>query len=102
MPPPPLTSTTYILAKVRRSTTADLEPIPLHELARAALGALTNITALQMFQAEQGELLIHFRWSGVGSFRIPEDVLVRYGLAMELDFVAEPASRIASNAGPET
>lgn len=90
---PPLASTAYILARIRRSRTAALEPIPLNELARAALGSIPHIEALQTLQCAQGELLVHFRWHGDGGVDIPTAVLDRYGLAIELDFVASPGLR---------
>ena len=98
---PPLSSTTYILAKIRRSPTADLEPIPLSELARAALGSIPRIAALQTLQGSPGELLVHFRWTGVGEFDIPHSVLDRYGLVIELDFVETPALRASSKPDPK-
>ncbi len=105
---PPLSSTTYILARIRRSPSAALEPIPLNELARAALGSIPHIESLQMLQCAHGELLVHFRWHGAGGVDIPAAALARYGLAIELDFVASPGLRptpaggepVAADAGP--
>jgi hypothetical protein len=90
---PPLSSTTYILAKIRRSPSAALEPIPLNELALAALGSIPHIESLQTLQCAHGELLVHFRWYGTGVVDIPAAVLDRYGLGIELDFVASPGLR---------
>lgn len=90
---PPLSSSTYILAKIRRSPSAALEPIPLNELARAALGSIPHIESLQTLQCTHGELLVHFRWYGGDGVDIPAAVLDRYGLAIELDFVASPGLR---------
>lgn len=97
---PPSAPSPYILAKVRRSPTADLHPLPLNELARAALGSISHIVALQTLQFTHGELLVHFRWSGAGEVLIPADVLNRYGLAIELDSILVPAPPPASNLEP--
>lgn len=96
MSPP---ASTFIVARVSRSLKAELEPLPLNELAHAVLSCIPDVASLQPLRCDRGELLVQFKWNGPGNFHVPAAILDRYGLSIELDSVSTQASRHAAGIG---